>query len=53
MFVAGPVAERIGIANLYYASAAILIGTGLFGMFKLPGAGRAQPEKQESASSSL
>jgi hypothetical protein len=28
MFVAGPVAEKIGIPNLYYGSAAMLVGIG-------------------------
>jgi MFS family permease len=36
MFVAGPVAERIGIPHLYYASAAMLVGMGVIGHFKLP-----------------
>jgi hypothetical protein len=36
MFVAGPVAEKIGIPSLYYASAALLVGIGIVGYFKLP-----------------
>src|SRR6266481_5676634 len=36
MFVAGPVAEKIGIPNLYYGSAAMLVGIGVVGYFKLP-----------------
>ncbi len=44
MFVAGPVAEKIGIPNLYYGSAAVLVGIGVVGYFKLP-----KVEKAESA----
>jgi len=44
MFVAGPVAEKIGIPNLYYGSAAMLVVVGVVGYFKLP-----QAEKAESA----
>ena len=51
MFVAGPVAEKIGIPNLYYASAAMLVGIGVAGYFKLPKAGNAEAEKAESATS--
>ena len=36
MFVAGPVAEKAGIPNLYYGSAAMLVGIGIVGHFKLP-----------------
>jgi DHA3 family macrolide efflux protein-like MFS transporter len=36
MFVAGPVAEKIGIPNLYFGSAAMLVGCGVVGYFKLP-----------------
>ncbi len=36
MFVAGPVAEKIGIPKLYYASAALLVCIGVVGYFKLP-----------------
>jgi hypothetical protein len=36
MFVAGPVAEKIGIPNLYYGSAAMPVGIGVVGHFKLP-----------------
>jgi hypothetical protein len=46
MFVAGPVAEKIGIPNLYYASAAMLVCIGVVGYWKLP---KVQAEKAESA----
>jgi len=46
MFVAGPVAEKIGIPNLYYGSAAMLVGIGVVGYFKLP---KGEAEKAESA----
>src|SRR5207253_2040786 len=36
MFVAGPVAEKAGIRNLYYGSAAMLVAIGIVGHFKLP-----------------
>jgi MFS family permease len=36
MFVAGPVAEKIGIPNLYYGSAVLLAGIGAVGYLKLP-----------------
>ena len=49
MFVAGPVAEKIGIQNLYYASAAMLVGIGVVGYFKLPKPEEAQAEKTEPA----
>jgi hypothetical protein len=49
MFVAGPVAEKIGIPNLYYGSAAMLVGIGVVGYFKLPKADKAEAEKAESA----
>jgi MFS family permease len=42
MFVAGPVAEKLGIRALYYASAAMLVGIGIAGHFKLPGTAKAQ-----------
>lgn len=48
MFVAGPVAEKIGIPNLYYGSAAMLAGIALAGYFKLAGARMAEAEKAES-----
>ena len=48
MLVAGPVAEKIGIPNLYYASAALLVGAGAVGYFKLP---KAEAAKAESATS--
>ncbi len=35
MFVAGPVAQKAGIRNLYFASAAMLVGIGAFGLFRL------------------
>jgi MFS family permease len=35
MFAAGPVAERLGIRNLYFASAAMLLAIGLVGRSKL------------------
>jgi MFS family permease len=35
MFLAGPVAERIGIRNLYFGSAAMLLAIGLAGRAKL------------------
>lgn len=41
MLLAGPVAQRAGIPNLYYASAAILAGIGVFGHFRLPSAAKA------------
>ena len=43
MFVAGPVAERIGIPNLYFGSAALLFGIGAVGYFKLPKSAPAEP----------
>jgi MFS family permease len=46
MFVAGPVAERIGIPSLYYASAALLVGIGAVGYLKLP---KAQAEQAAEA----
>jgi len=49
MFVAGPVAEKIGIPNLYYGSAAMLVGIGVVGHFKLPKAEKAEAEQAESA----
>jgi DHA3 family macrolide efflux protein-like MFS transporter len=36
MFAAGPVAEKAGIPNLYFGSAAMLVGIGIIGYFKLP-----------------
>jgi hypothetical protein len=44
MFVAGPVAEKIGIPNLYYGSAAMLVGIGVVGYFKLPKAEKAESQ---------
>ena len=49
MFVAGPVAEKIGIPNLYYGSAALLVGIGIVGYFNLPKLEKAEPEKAQSA----
>jgi MFS family permease len=49
MFVAGPVAEKIGIPNLYYGSAAMLVGIGVVGYFKLPKVEKAEAEKAELA----
>jgi MFS transporter, DHA3 family, macrolide efflux protein len=48
MFVAGPVAEKVGIPNLYFGSAAMLAGIAAVGYFKLPKAGVAGAEKAES-----
>jgi hypothetical protein len=48
MFVAGPVAEKIGIPNLYYGSAAMLVGIGVVGHFKLPKVEKAEAEKAEA-----
>jgi hypothetical protein len=36
MFVAGPVAEKAGLRNLYFGSAAMLLAIGVIGHFKLP-----------------
>jgi predicted MFS family arabinose efflux permease len=36
MFVAGPVAEKAGIRNLYFGSAAMLLCIGLIGHFRMP-----------------
>ena len=41
MFVAGPVAEKIGIPNLYYGSAVLLLAFGVVGYFRLPKAAKA------------
>ena len=49
MFVAGPVAEKIGIPNLYYGSAAMLVGIGVVGYFKLPKAEKPEAEKAAPA----
>jgi MFS family permease len=49
MFVAGPVAEKVGIPNLYFGSAAMLVAIGVVGYFQLPTAGKAEPEKAEAA----
>ena len=49
MFVAGPVAEKIGIQNLYYASAAMLVGIGVVGQFKLPKTEKSQKADAEQA----
>lgn len=52
MFVAGPVAEKIGIPNLYYGSAAMLVGIGVVGYLKLPKAVMTQAEKAQPAKTS-
>ncbi|MFN7931892.1 MAG: MFS transporter [Bryobacteraceae bacterium] len=44
MFVAGPVASEIGIRNLYFGSAAMLLGIGMVGYWKL----RKAPEQREA-----
>ena len=44
MFVAGPIAEKVGIPNLYFGTAALLFAIGAVGYAKLP-----KPEKAESA----
>ena len=49
MFVAGPIAEKTGIPNLYYGSAAMLVGIGVVGHFKLPKAKQTEAEKVEPA----
>ena len=36
MFFAGPIAQKAGIPNLYLGSAAMLVGIGVAGHFKLP-----------------
>jgi MFS family permease len=46
MFVAGPVAQKSGIRNLYFGSAAMLMAIGLFGYFRL-----SRPKPSESAAS--
>ncbi|MBS1829098.1 MAG: MFS transporter [Acidobacteria bacterium] len=43
MFVAGPVAEVVGIRNMYFGSAAMLVGFGIVGYWKLPKAENAVP----------
>jgi DHA3 family macrolide efflux protein-like MFS transporter len=49
MFVAGPVAEKIGIPNLYFASAALLAVIAVVGYLKLPKTEVAGAENAESA----
>jgi MFS family permease len=49
VLVAGPVAEKIGIPNLYYASAVLLAGIGVVGHFKLSKAGKAESDRAEVA----
>jgi len=44
MLAAGPVAEKTGITNLYYGSAAMLVAVSIIGHFKLPA-----PPKTEAA----
>ena len=51
MFVAGPVAEKIGIPNLYYGSAAMLVGIGVVGYVKLPKSEETEGEKASSIGS--
>jgi MFS transporter, DHA3 family, macrolide efflux protein len=46
MFAAGPVAEKIGIPDLYFASAALLFVFGAVGYFKLP---KVAPEPAKTA----
>ena len=48
MFVAGPVAEKVGIPNLYYGSAAMLFGIAAAGYFKLPKVEKADAQLAES-----
>jgi MFS family permease len=45
MFVAGPVAEKIGIPNLYFGSAASLVGIGVVGYFQLTKIGKVEAAK--------
>jgi hypothetical protein len=45
MFVAGPVAGRIGIPNLYYASAAMLGVSSVVAYWRLPVIEKAEPAK--------
>ena len=42
MLVAGPLAEKTGIPNLYYGTAAMLLGIGIVGHFKQPGIERVE-----------
>ena len=48
MFVAGPVAEKIGTPNLHYGNAAMLVRISVVGYFKLPKAETAEAEKAQS-----
>jgi MFS family permease len=45
MFVAGPVAEMVGIPKLYFGSAAMLAGIAVVGYFKLPKVEKAEAAK--------
>ncbi len=49
MFVAGPVAEKAGIRNLYFASAVMLVGIGFIGMGKLRKPQEPEPEQAAAA----
>jgi hypothetical protein len=42
MLAAGPVAEKTGVPNLYYASAAMLVAIGIVGHYKLPATPKAE-----------
>ena len=42
MLFAGPIAQKAGIPNLYFGSAAMLVGIGIAGHFKLPSKARAE-----------
>ena len=44
MLAAGPIAQRAGVPNLYFGSAAILVAIGIVGHYKL-----AEPKKVEAA----
>jgi MFS family permease len=42
MLAAGPIADKTGITTLYFASAAMLVGIGVVGHFKLPATPKAE-----------
>jgi MFS family permease len=42
MLAAGPIAQKAGVPNLYYASAAMLIAIGIAGHFRLPASARGE-----------
>jgi hypothetical protein len=42
MLAAGPVAEKTGVPNLYYASAAMLVAIGIIGHYRLPATAKAE-----------